>query len=208
MNRVSFAIAKLFRDEKNLAELSDTPQDICEELRDKSVALVGNARSLSQSQLGPLIDQADIIIRINTSPIPDIKSHGQRTTWIATSTPLTPEVITARSPQRVLWMTSKRKRLPWSLACRAGFYLHPVGQHHKLIAEMGCRPTTGVLVLDMLRRAPVHAVTIFGFDFFASLSLSGARTATQVPHDFATEKKWVDQLYSADNRFTLMKPKF
>jgi len=208
MNRMRFAIAKFFRDERLLARLSDTQQDIYGDLRDKTVAVVGNARSLSQAEFGAYIDQADIVVRINSSPIPDPKSHGQRTTWIATSIPLSADVIDARSPQRVLWMTSKRKRLPWTLATSSGFYLHPADQHHRLIGEMGCLPTTGVLVLDMLRRAPVHAVTIFGFDFFASLSLSGARTATQVPHDFATEKKWADQLFSSDKRFTLMKPKF
>lgn len=143
MNRVRFEFAKLLRDEDRLAALSDTAQAIDDDLRDKSVAVVGNARSLSQAQFGPLIDQADIVIRINTSPMPDIKSHGQRTTWIATSIPLPPDVIAARSPQRVLWMTSKRKRLPWAVAQRAGFYMYPAARHRVLIDEMGCRPTTG-----------------------------------------------------------------
>lgn len=203
MNRAAFSIAKLCRDETRLARLSDPPQDICEDLRDKTVAVVGNARSLSKKTFGQEIDEADIVVRINTSPIPNTQSHGARTTWIATSIPLPADIIIARSPQRVLWMTSKRKRLPWSLAKMDGFYLHPANRHHELIAEMGCRPTTGVLVLDMLRRTPVRAVNIFGFDFFASLSLSGARTATQVPHNFVAEKEWADYLLATDNRFNL-----
>ena len=49
MNRMRFAIAKFFREERLLARLSDTQQDIYGDLRDKTVAVVGNARSLSQA---------------------------------------------------------------------------------------------------------------------------------------------------------------
>jgi len=98
MNRMRFAIAKFFRDERLLARLSDTQQDIYGDLRDKTVAVVGNARSLSQAEFGAYIDQADIVVRINSSPIPDQKSHGQRTTWIATSIPLSADVVDARWP--------------------------------------------------------------------------------------------------------------
>ena len=205
MNRAQFTIAKVFHDEDRLATLSTTSEGLNEDLRDKSVALVGNARSLSHNKFGQQIDEADIVIRINTSPMPNPESHGRRTTWIATSVPIPPAVMAARAAQRILWMTSKRKRLPWRLAKCAYFYMHPAFLHHELIAELGFRPTTGVMVLNLLKSSPMRSVNIFGFDFFSSLSLSGARTTAQVPHNFEAERKWTEQLLIADQRFSLKK---
>ena len=47
-------------------------------------------------------------------------------------------------------------------------------------------------------------VSLYGFDFFASLSLSGSRTAAQVPHDFGGERSYVEALLAQDPRFRLI----
>jgi hypothetical protein len=58
----------------------------------------------------------------------------------------------------------------------------------------------------MLARSPATSVDLYGFDFFASMSLSGRRTAAQVPHDFAAERAFVEALMARDARFTLKSP--
>ena len=62
------------------------------------------------------------------------------------------------------------------------------------------------MMIDLLARSPAAKITLYGFDFFTSLSLSGSRTAAQVPHDFAAERAFVDALLARDPRFSLRIP--
>jgi hypothetical protein len=203
MTRAGFLWAKLTGDEGRLIRLSATPETLLAELEGRSVALVGNARSLAERREGAEIDWADLVIRLNAAPLPSPESHGTRTDWMAVSVPVDEAVIAARAPRRVLWMTPKRKRLPWRIAGRPGFVLAPAEWNARLAAELDARPTTGLMVIDLLARSGARAVRLHGFDFFASLSLSGGRAAKDVPHDFGAERAWVERLVDRDGRFKL-----
>ena len=202
MTRLEFFLARLRGDELALAALSDPPETLLAELAGRRVALVGNARALSQSSYGAEIDAADLVVRINSAPIPAMRSHGSRTDWLGVSVPPDAAVSAARVPARILWITRKRKRLPYALAHRPGFYLNRRVDAEALAAQIGAPPTTGLMLIDLLARAPLASLTLYGFDFFASLSLSGRRTAGQVPHDFAAEAAWVAALIARDSRIT------
>ncbi len=201
MTRLGFLWARWRGDEAALQRLSCPAGVVLAELAGRTVALVGNARSLSQHRLGAEIDAADLVIRLNAAPIPDRASHGSRTDWIGLSTPLPASVLAARAPRRVLWMTPKRHRLPFGLTRHPGFHLNPLTP--ALHAALTGPPTTGLRMIDLLARSHAARVTLYGFDFFASLSLSGSRTAAQVPHDFAGEQAFVRALIARDPRFTL-----
>ncbi len=206
MNRLAFLLARWRGDEAALEALSDPHPALLAELEGRRVALVGNARSLSEGHRGSEIDAADLVIRINGAPLPSSASHGHRTDWLAISVPPDPALLADRAPRRVLWMTRKRKRLPFALTRRAGFYLHRRAEAQVLADRLGAPPTTGLMLIDLLARSPVREVRLYGFDFFASLSLSGRRTAAQVPHDFAAERRFVEALLAADPRFHLVPP--
>jgi len=200
MTRLGFLIARSLRREAPLAALSVTQSDLLSDLAGKSVALVGNARALSQGDAGAKIDAHDVVIRINRAPMPSAHSHGTRTDWLALATSL-PAAERARiSPGRILWMSHKRKRLDWQSAQSPGFYLHPLADYEALKAHLGAQPTTGVMLIDMLARSTLARLDLYGFDFFASLSLSGSRSADKVPHDFATEAALVGNLIAQDSR--------
>ncbi|MCB2143518.1 MAG: hypothetical protein KDE02_11820, partial [Rhodobacteraceae bacterium] len=64
-------------------------------------------------------------------------------------------------------------------------------------------PTTGLMMVALLARSRLATLDLYGFDFFASLSLTGSRSAAQVPHDFAAEKAWVDALMVQDTRIRM-----
>ena len=81
--------------------------------------------------------------------------------------------------------------------------LAPAAWNARLAGEIGARPTTGLMAIDMVARSGAAGATLYGFDFFASLSLSGGRTARDVPHDFAAERAWVERLVARDPRFAL-----
>ncbi|MBD3624828.1 MAG: hypothetical protein HUJ24_05505, partial [Rhodobacteraceae bacterium] len=85
-------------------------------------------------------------------------------------------------------------------ATSPGFYLHPLAEYEALKAKLGAQPTTGAMLIEMLARSDLARLDLYGFDFFASLSLSGRRTAEKVPHDFAAEAALVGALLARDPR--------
>lgn len=203
MKALEFYIARALGKETLLQALS---HPLMSDLVGRGVALVGNARSLGQGSLGTVIDEADLVVRLNSAPMTSPGSHGTRTDWLACSTPLPEATLAARMPSRVLWMTRKRKRLPLSFARHPGFYLHPRRDAQTLAETLGAPPSTGLMVIDLLARSSAISIDLFGFDFFASLSLSGRRSAAQVPHDFAAERRFVEALVARDPRFHLHLP--
>lgn len=200
MTRLGFWIARTLRDEATLQRLSVPQADLLAELRGKSVALVGNARALAETTQGAAIDAADLVIRINRAPMPSAASHGSRTDWLALAVRLDDRDRNRIAPTRILWMSPKRKRLDGQTATSPGFYLHPQADYQALRQRLEAPPTTGAMMIALLLRSELARLDLFGFDFFASLSLSGRRTADQVPHDFKGESAWVRQIELADRR--------
>lgn len=203
MNRAGFTLARFLRRDAALAALSAPRAALMAELKGKRVALVGNARSLADRAEGAEIDAADLVIRINRAPMPAAASHGTRTDWLALATSIGADDLARLRPARLLWMSHKRKRLPWRVATAPGFYLHPRADWAGLRDRLGAPPTTGLMMIDLLSASEAAAIRLHGFDFFASLSLTGSRRADQVPHDFAAERRLVEDLIARDPRVTL-----
>lgn len=203
MTRLGFLIARTLRDEAALQTLSAPRSAILDDLAGKHVALIGNARALSDADHGADIDSADLIIRINRAPMPAATSHGTRTGWLALAVRLDAGDRSRLAPRRILWMSPKRKRLDWQTATSPGFYLYPLPDYHALKDRLGAPPTTGAMMIDLIAKSDAARLDLYGFDFFASLSLSGRRSAEQVPHDFSAEAAWADALIRQDARLRL-----
>ena len=204
MTPLRFFVARTLRNEDMLATLSVPQPRLLAGLAGKRVALVGNARALAGTTYGPDIDASDLVIRINLAPMPYAETHGTRTDWLALATRLKQPDRQRIDPDRILWMSPKRKRLDWQTARSPGFYLHPLADYEALKDQLGAPPTTGAMMIDLLLRSDLTALTLYGFDFFSSQSLSGSRRADQVPHDFGSEADWVQSLASRDPRLRLM----
>ena len=65
---------------------------------------------------------------------------------------------------------------------------------------------TGAMLIELLLHSDLARLDLYGFDFFASKSLSGSRSAEQVPHDFDAEAAWVEGLLQSDPRLHLHRP--
>jgi hypothetical protein len=203
MNRMGFLWARMTGGEAALMRLSAPLAVLLAELDDRHVALVGNAHSLSARREGVEIDGTDLVIRINAAPLPSPGSHGTRTDWLAMSMAVDRATLAARAPRRAIWMPTTRRRLPWHVARHPGFVLNPRGRNAELRVALGAPPTTGLMLIDLLARSSIAGARLHGFDFFASGSLSGRRTAKDVPHDFAAERAFVEELLERDRRFRL-----
>lgn len=201
MTSLRFLIDRYMRPE-TLNRFSIPQTDLLAALANKTIAIVGNARSLAATEHGPKIDAADIVIRINRAPMPNTISHGSKTNWLALATSLPPQDFTRIKPDRTLWMSHKRKRLAQWIAQTNGFYLHPQTDWQRLKTQLSGPPSTGAMIIDLAHGSKARSIDLYGFDFFASKSLSGSRDATQVPHDFYAEKHYVQTLLTQDDRFT------
>lgn len=203
MTPLRFVTARLMRDQELLSSLSVPQTDLLADLRGKSVALVGNARALANAQMGEAIDAHDLVVRINLAPMPYAETHGARTDWLGLATRLNKHDRARIQPGRILWMSHKRKRLDHESATSPGFYLHPLEDYEALRDRLGAQPTTGAMLIELLLRSHLARLDLYGFDFFASQSLSGSRSAEQVPHDFSAETEWVEELLQSDPRLQL-----
>ena len=199
----AFVLRKWLQGESYLSGFSASVDSLNQELSGKSVSIVGNARSLSDGTYGAAIDASDLVIRMHAAPLPEAGSHGTRTDWLALAMPVDEQIINDRDPSRLLWMAKKRKRVRRRFVDRKGFYLHPLAEWNRMRDTLSAPPTTGAMLIDLVARSKAGSINLFGFDFFASLSLSGRRTADQVPHDFGAEKEFVEDLLSRDDRTTL-----
>jgi hypothetical protein len=173
----------------------------------RSVALVGNARSLSTLSLGQEIDSCELVIRMNTAPNQKTGSHGARTSWIASSTLLSPRRLQALNPERLIWMSPRRRALvllAYGTLLPMSFY--PSDWWQVLAAKLGgARPSTGAMVIDLIvRLGGFSELRLFGFDFFQSGSLSQRGLTSQPPHDFAREQEYVSELLQSEPRITLV----
>lgn len=202
MTKAGFLIARTLRWDGPIAAMSVSRDGLLAEVRGKRVALVGNARSLTERDEGAEIDRADIVVRINRAPMPASRTHGTRTDWLALATSIGKADLDRIRPRRILWMSHKRKRLSWRVAASPGFYLHPKAEWQALGAGLGAPPTTGLMMIELLAQSDLAELRLHGFDFFKSLSLTGSRSADQVPHDFDTEARFVSALLARDARVT------
>ena len=165
----------------------------------RSVALVGNARSLSSLSLGQEIDSCELVIRLNAAPNQKIGSHGARTNWIASSTLLSPRCLRALKPERLIWMSPRRRALAlvaYGSLLPMSFY--PGEWWHMLAARLGgARPSTGAMVIDLIvRLGEFSELRLFGFDLFQSGSLS--------QRGLSSEREYVLQLLKSEPRINLV----
>lgn len=200
MNRLHYLIAKLRRDEAAFAAASIPEAELLAPLAGKRVALIGNARALADQSYGAEIDSADVIIRINGAPMPAAVSHGTRTDWLALAVRLAPDQYDRLGQPRLLWLSPKLKRLSWAAFRAPGFFRYPLPRYQRLRNRLGTGPTTGIMMIDLLATSAMAELRLYGFDFFASLSLSGPRTKADVGHNFDGEAAFVADLSARDPR--------
>ncbi|MBU2865363.1 glycosyltransferase family 29 protein [Pacificibacter marinus] len=201
--RLLFWVRKTLFGEQFLSSCSISQDEFFHDLMHQTVAIVGNSRGLREREFGGAIDAHDIVIRLNDAPITSAVSHGNRTDWMAVAKRVSLTKLRSRSPKLLIWMPTKRKRLSWHMIAFSRFYLNNQDRNQTLKSILGAPPSVGCMVIDLVGKSGASKVSLYGFDFFKSQSLSGNRTAAQVPHDFDAERDFIEALLETDRRFHL-----
>lgn len=201
--RLTFWIRKTVYRDLFLSQFSIGDDDLMSALDGKAVAIIGNSRNLGRQDFGSNINAHDVIIRLNDAPITSQISHGSRTDWMAVAKRISEKNLLDKSPKLLLWMSTKRKRLSWRMVTFSQFYLNHTCRNRNLVVKLGAPPSVGLMVIDLVRESGAGKISLYGFDFFESRSLSGRRAANQVPHDFDAERRMVEALVTSDNRFDI-----
>lgn len=167
----------------------------------RQVAIVGNARSLAEKKSGDAIDEHEVVVRINRGPILSSGANGSKTTVLAASVCLPSGIFDNRGAKLLLWLTPKKRNFPvWLIKRKCAAAVYPSFLYRRLRAQLGARPSSGLMALHCILACKPASVTLFGFDGFASASLSGAMTADESPHDFGKELKYLIELERNDSR--------
>lgn len=114
--------------------------------------------------------------------------------------------MAGRGATHLFWMSPPRNALQRWIVQWPAFFLYPQASHKALCAKVGNRPTTGLMVIELLSRSLCSAIDLYGFDFYRSGSLSGRQTKATTPHDYDTEEEFVSRLMLSDKRFALRRP--
>lgn len=162
-------------------------------LNGKSVAIVGNAKSLFDYKFGKEIDSHDVVIRMNLGyRIINPESQGTKTTILTVADTFKMDLIEQEKPDfKILgficsWLVKyRRPRINGRK-----YFIYPKKEHDNLELKMGARrPTSGAQMIWMTLLSGAKQIDVYGFDFFKTYNFYEERTHA-VPHNFDTEEDW------------------
>jgi hypothetical protein len=138
----------------------------------KSIALVGNAQSLLCTHNN--IDDHDIVVRMNRGfYVKDkVETIGKRTDILLTSGRAKSQELDLflQKVSYVIWMSSA-KRDSVNYRQLSQIYFYPIDWWDALYQELGHRPSTGCMGIDLFSRiVGTGEVHIYGFDFWRTPS--------------------------------------
>lgn len=175
--------------------------DFYQYLSNKSVAIIGNAQSLFDWDWSEEINKYDVVVRMNkgTNLTPEqLKKTTNRCDVYCASGfgCITDGKWTTNYPLYNIWMTTySRNRAP------KNFLFYPTCWWTELYVSLGeFRPTTGFMVIDMIRRTDPCNIGVFGFDFWETKTFYNQEVWT--PKSYTpTEKDKILEMFKNDNRF-------
>jgi hypothetical protein len=174
----------------------------------KSVAIVGNAKSIFDNSYGSLIDSHDIVCRINQGAvILNEKAQGKKTdVFVFSGLKKFKNLITDIGIDKNLFISARKQNeslsiknltvypIEWRNQLKNNLILLDksfVNTGHPLPGEKGeiKKPSSGICTLDYVSKFNPNSVSVFGFDWKASptyYNQGGYNTS----HDWKYEKEY------------------
>ena len=164
-------------------------EDVLDFIRGKSVAIVGNAKSLFSTKYGKEIDSHEVIIRFNKGFIYDKNAQGTKTDILILAC--------------ILRDDERRGFHAKYVINRSKSYQNPVRftisneDRARLKNILGSQPSTGFMAIDMCLYAEAKSIDLYGFDWEDTPTFYNPANY-QTQHDYPKEKDIVLEYQQKD----------
>lgn len=159
------------------------PYDEIKEVKDfikgKSVAIVGNAKSIFDNRFGAEIDVHDVVIRFNKGFITDKKAQGSKTDVLILACDLT---LDEKASYEAKFYVNRSKKT------KTGELTISDERRRVFRTILGAQPSTGFLAVDLSMMAGAERIDLYGFDFEKTPTFYNP-VGYKTKHDYAKEKE-------------------
>jgi len=132
---------------------------IKQHIEGKSVAIIGNARSLFDKEYGEAIDGHDFVIRFNKGFITKPESQGTKTSFLILACPMEKEQIDSFNAEFVAnrsASSSYGNKVPYTLGNQ---------ERNDMKNYIGAQPSTGFMAIDISLAFGAKSIDLYGFDW-------------------------------------------
>lgn len=168
--------------EKHYGKRYGKLKEVLDYIKGKSVAIVGNAKSIFGKLQGDEIDSHDVIIRFNKGFLYEPKSQGTRTDIVILA-------CLIREDERLGYHAKYVINRSRSYQNPANFTISNEDRQ-QLRDMLGSQPSTGFMAIDLCRYAEAKSIDLYGFDFEATPTFYNPY-GYKTQHDYSEEKKRV-----------------
>lgn len=168
-------------------------QPVLDLLKEKNVAIVGNAQSIFDNHYGEEIDKADIVIRFNKGFILKPESQGTRTDILMLACDLDDDKVDSYHAKIIISRAPNYKN-------KHDYVLDGTDKEvlrNKIYINT---PTTGFIAIDMCMTANAK-ITLYGFDFEKTPTFYNPQ-GYKTPHHYKREEELV-RLYEKSGILTI-----
>ena len=147
----------------------------------KTVAIVGNAKSIFDKDNGKAIDSHEVIIRFNRGFVTQPKAQGSKTDILLLACELN---LDEKASYKAMYSVNR------SSNTRCGDLTIGNKMRSRLRAWIGKQPSTGFMAIDLCRESRASKIDLYGFDFEKTPTFyNPADYVTK--HDYDAEEKIV-----------------
>ena len=150
----------------------------------RSVAIVGNAKSLFDYKYGEEIDKHDIVIRFNKGFPNDKESQGSKTSILMLACELSkPDIQYYKAKYVIRRSNSYENSADFTVSNK---------DRRLLKDKLGSQPSTGFMAIDICLEAHAKSIDLYGFDFEATPTFYNSESYKTL-HDYNKEQEIVSE---------------
>lgn len=158
----------------------------------KSIAIIGNASYLFDSNYGKQIDNFDVVVRINKGYLNLSNKHqGSKTDVLAYNNyAMIDRHLDLVKNYKLIHMSEKFREKKMI----DNIFFYPLKCLQELKKKLNFdRPSTGLMIIDYILGCNPKSIDLFGFDFKKTPTYYEKSREIE-PHNFELEKKYVSTL--------------
>ena len=129
---------------------------LLKDIKGKSVAIVGNAKSIFDKRNGKAIDEHEFIIRFNNGFTIKPESQGTITTMVMLALNMPPEKLSLYNAK---WVVNRSNHYDNKV-----HYTIPNPDRKRMRDKLEAQPSTGFMAIDLCLYAGAKSIDLFGFD--------------------------------------------